>query len=281
MRLFGDSKPAAMALVEQPVSQAYARKARLVFVVAAVGDGLLSATVLAAVWSPVKAVAAGLAIGIVTGLVAAVLVRVWPVLRVVWWWSAEITAATVLVGGSSLLARLTTPWVALGVLAVVALVVLVVRPVRWFVTAWVMCGVVRHRLRVAFAEVVRSANRRAPGTLPLILTARPTPAGERVWLWLRPGLSLADLEGATGRLAVACWASEVRLVRASDRYAALLRVDVSRRDPLTGLVVSPLVGLLPGWLDSPAPVSPAVGPVGLDLADVPEEFPEPPRGGRR
>ena len=75
-----------------------------------------------------------------------------------------------------------------------------------------------------------------PGTLPLVLWARPTPAGERVWLWLRPGLELVDLDGKAGLIAVACMGEEVRIVRASQRYAALMRVDVARRDPLTGLV---------------------------------------------
>ena len=67
-----------------------------------------------------------------------------------------------------------------------------------------------------------------------MLWARPTPAGERVWLWLRPGLDLTDLDGKTGKVAVACWAGEVRVVRASARFAALVRVDMTRRDPLAG-----------------------------------------------
>ena len=62
-------------------------------------------------------------------------------------------------------------------------------------------------------EFIRAANRTAPGRLPLILVARPTPAGERVWLWLRPGLDLADLDGRTDKLAVACWAGQARVPR--------------------------------------------------------------------
>jgi hypothetical protein len=249
------------------------------FVVSAVVVGLLSSAVLAAIGDPVRAVASGVLVGLAVGLVVAVLVRVWPVLRAIWWWAAEITVAVVVVGGSSLLARLTVPAVAIGLLLVVTGTVAVFPPVRRFVTAWTWCAVVRHRLRLAFAEVIRSGNRSRPGLLPLILVARPTLAGERVWLWLRPGLSLEQLEGKLGDLAVACLANQVRLTRACDRYAALLRVDVSRRDPLTGTVGSPLVELLKGWEYSPAPVSPA--PVGLDLDDVPEEFPDAPPIGRR
>lgn len=108
--------------------------------------------------------------------------------------------------------------------------------------AWLRCVVVRHRLRLCFAQFVRAVSRTRSGSLPLILWARPTPAGERVWVWvwLRPGLDLTDLEGKTSKFAVACWAGEVRVVRASERYAALLRVDIARRDPPTAEVLSPL-----------------------------------------
>jgi hypothetical protein len=97
-----------------------------------------------------------------------------------------------------------------------------------------------------------------------------------VWVWLRPGLDLSDLEGRADKLAVACWASEVRVVRASDRFAALVRVDVTRRDPLTEVFTSPLVGLVP---TPSGPSGPAMGDVdglALDLPDVPEEMEVPP-----
>jgi hypothetical protein len=70
------------------------------------------------------------------------------------------------------------------------------------------------------------------------------------------------------------------VVRASQRFAALLRVDLSRRDPLAGTVTSPLALLIPRHHDAAALMSPGMPPVGLDLADVPEPAPEP-RGGRR
>jgi hypothetical protein len=129
---------------------------------------------------------------------------------------------------------------------------------------------VRHRLRLSFAAFLRSRNRiHVRGAQPLILLARPTPAGERVWVWLRPGLDLEELETNTTKLAVACWAASVRVVCASPRHAALVRIDVTRRDPLTGLVVSPLVDLVP---PSPARPEPIDGDplAGLDLDQVPE-----------
>jgi hypothetical protein len=156
------------------------------------------------------------------------------------------------------------------------------------VSAWSWCLVVRHRLRLCFATLVRSQLRVAggrPPSLPLLLWARPTPAGERVWLWLRPGLSLDDLDGKAGLIAVACIAKQVRLTAASERYAALLRVDIARRDPLADPIDSPLALLIPSLRtneNAEVPVSPAVPPVGLELADIEEpQVPEPTRGGRR
>ena len=163
-----------------------------------------------------------------------------------------------------------------------AAAVALVGPVRRRIVAWFWCAVVRHRLRLCFAEFIRAASRVRPGSLPLMLLARPTPAGERVWLWLRPGLDLSDLEGRADKLAVACWASEVRVVRASDRYAALVRVDVTRRDPLMAMVASPLAGLAAGRSGEAVPSPAVVEGWALDLPDVPEELPAPPRAvGRR
>ncbi len=279
-RLFGARPVGAVALVEAPVSRSFARKARVAFYTVAPLVGLLTAMALWGRVHPVVALVLGVVVGAGVGAVVAVLVLAWPVLRVLWHWAPELVFATVVLGP---LARLASshPLLTLAALLVPAAVVGLVRPVRNWVSAWAWCLVVRHRLRVCFAEVIRSANRLHPGSLPLILWARPTPAGERVWVWLRPGLDLTDLESKTGKLAVTCWAGEVRVVRASQRYAALLRVDVARRDPLADKVESPLAKLipLPRKADDPTVVS-AVPPVGLDLADVPEPVLES-RGGRR
>jgi hypothetical protein len=276
--LFGQKPTGTVALVEPPVSASYAMRARVAFFAVSAGVGLLGSAVLAAAMNPVKAVALGVLAGMTAGLVVGVLVRVWPVLRVLWWWSMEITAAVLLVGGSSALARLTHLLVSVVLLLVLAGVAGGVPKVRRRLSALVWCAVVRHRLRVTFGEVIRSSNRARPACLPLVLFARPTPAGERVWLWLRPGLDLAELEGRTGKVAVTCWASEVRMVRASARFAALIRVDIARRDPLSGLVHTPLLELLRNT-KGVAPVSPGMPPLGLDLDDVAD--PEPPATPRR
>jgi hypothetical protein len=278
-RLFGDRPADAVAIVEAPVSRSYARKARIAFVSVTAVAGALGAVSLATVMAVVPALALGSLAGAACGLAVAVLVRVWPVLRVLWHWAAEIAALLTVLGSASVLAQVMHRALALGVVVGAAGLLAVIGPVRRRVVAWGWCAVVRHRLRLCFAEFVRAAARVSPGCLPLILLARPTPAGERVWVWLRPGLDLAELEGRVDKLAVACWASEVRVVRASDRYAALVRVDITRRDPLTALVASPLA---PAAGPTGAPVAPPAREwLGLDLPDVPEELPDPPRVGAR
>ena len=78
------------------------------------------------------------------------------------------------------------------------------RPVRSRIHQALWCLVTRHRIRACFSEFIIT-NR--TGSLPVILRARPTPVGERVWIWLRPGLSLDDLLDRLDKIAVACWAT--------------------------------------------------------------------------
>jgi hypothetical protein len=277
--LFGDRPAGAVTVVEAPVSRLYARKARMTFYTLALVLAILVSGVLATFMEPARAIVMGVVAGAAFGFAVAVLVRVWPLLRVVWHWSMEIAAAAGLTAGLVWSAS-NVGWLLTSAAAVaVGLVPAVVGPTRRRLVALAWCGIVRHRLRVCFAEFVRAANRVNPARLPLLLLARPTPAGERVWLWLRPGLDLSDLEDRAGKLAVACWASEVRIVR-STQFAALIRVDVTRRDPLTALVPSPLEELVP-HPGSALPAPPRDW-LGLDLPDVPEELVDPPRvGGRR
>jgi len=144
---------------------------------------------------------------------------------------------------------------------------------RRLAIAWWWCLVVRHRLRLHFAQHAAGTATARHGSRPLILHARPTPAGERVWVWLRPGLSIKDLEadGQITRLAVTCWASEVRVIGASRSYAGLLRFDITRREPLAGTVISPLPVLVPDDIPTLAPVSAGLPPTDLDLPDVGED----------
>jgi hypothetical protein len=78
------------------------------------------------------------------------------------------------------------------------------------------------------------------GKLPLLVWSRPSPVGEKVRVWLPAGLSVKDLERVTAEIAAACWASEVRITPIRSQ-AALVVVDVIRRDPLTGGALTPQV----------------------------------------
>ncbi|WDZ86377.1 hypothetical protein [Micromonospora cathayae] len=253
-----------MTVIEARVHRSSARNARLAFVLTGVIVGLLSAVVAASYWHPIIALFVGAAIGIPTGAAAWLLVRIWPVLRLLWWWLPEILITTTLLAAWVQLATHTPALVTLAVVALVVGVPAAIPVVRRAIVAWAWCLIVRHRLRVCFSQFI-IANQ--SGSLPLILWARPTPVGERVWVYLRPGLSAKDLEGRLDKIAVTCHASSALIERASDSNAAFLRFDIKRREVLTATVGSPLVDVI----DPDTPVSdraPVTPPTALDLPDV-------------
>ncbi len=206
-----------------------------------------------------------LALAVVTSLI----VLAWPVLRVLWHWVAEISLGAILLAGYLALVQVVSYPLALAILALCVAAPLLLPFTRSTLVPWIWCAIWRHRLRLSFDAFIKS---NAYGSVPFILIARPTPAGGRIWVWLRPGLSLADLEARRDKLAVACWAKDIQLAPASTRHAALVQVNVTARDPLTAKVLSPLLRFLPfRHTGSDAPVSPAVVPTALDLPDVPED----------
>jgi hypothetical protein len=94
---------------------------------------------------------------------------------------------------------------------------------RWSITrAW--CVITPHRIRVG---CVNAWVQTRGGRLPIILATAPTDYGEQVRLWLRAGLTTADLYAAREVLAAACWAMEVRVVP-SARHAHLATLEVVR-----------------------------------------------------
>jgi hypothetical protein len=99
------------------------------------------------------------------------------------------------------------------------------------------CFISRHRIRTCFAEFIIGNNR---ASLPFMLWAKPTRVGESLWIWLRPGFARENLLERLDQIAVACWADKVTIERASATNAAFLRIDITRRDALTGTVASPL-----------------------------------------
>ncbi|MFV2100001.1 hypothetical protein [Micromonospora sp. LOL_024] len=263
-RPFGGRSTGTVTVIEARVHRSSARNARLAFVMTAVIAGLLAAVVAASYMHPILALFVAVGVGVPLGGIVWVLVRIWPVIRLLWWWTPEIGLAGLLLTGWVQLASHTPAVVTLLVVALVVGVPAGVPVIRRRLVAWGWCLIVRHRLRVCFAQFI-IANQ--SGSLPLILWAVPTPVGERVWVYLRPGLSVKDLEARLDRIAVTCHASTVLIERASDGNSAYVRFDIKRREVLTANVGSPLVDVI----DPDTPTveqAPPVVPTALDLPDV-------------
>lgn len=268
--VFGRSdRGQTVTVIEAPQARSQRRKAIIAFWVTLFTAGLLTATVASHYMHPILGGMLGITVGAILGAVLFGLIIAWPVLMMIWHWVPEILLSLGVTSGWVWLMEATPLWLALLVVAIGVGGPAAYPKTRRWLLAPVWCLIVRHRLRQCFAAFIIS-NRE--GTLPLILLARPTPVGERVWIWLRPGLSIQNLEqdGQVQKMAVACWAREVRVTPASRKYAAFVRVDVTRRETLTSTVVSPLPGALPD--DMPATTPATVThqePVGVNLADVP------------
>ncbi|TCC46058.1 hypothetical protein E0H75_30650 [Kribbella capetownensis] len=115
---------------------------------------------------------------------------------------------------------------------------LVDNPARRFARNRVWCVITRHRVRACLTEM---RTRNWSGNLPFIIGCFATKTGQVVWLWMRPGLSAEDLDNKSETLASACWARSAVIAR-HKRNAALVRIDIDRRDPLSKKhIVSPLL----------------------------------------
>jgi hypothetical protein len=164
------------------------------------------------------------------------------ILLCLWRWRWEITCVAAL---AVVYYHLVTPggWdfepvPALLLIAAPTPVVLAVRPLRRFIRNRIWCVITRHRVRACLTEM-RTLN--WSGNLPFIIACFSTKTGEVVWLWMRPGLSAEDLENKAETLASACWARQAIIGR-TERNAALIRIDIDRRDPLAKTnLVSPLL----------------------------------------
>jgi hypothetical protein len=121
----------------------------------------------------------------------------------------------------------------------VVVAVLVVFGLPWsrrFVVSRAWCVADRHRLRVCLRQTkIRTMN--MDGSLPLMLWARPTKTGERIWLWIRAGSSGGDIEDALEYIAPACVARAARLHRVR-QLTTIVAVEIIRRDPLAKSVIS-------------------------------------------
>ena len=252
-----------VTVIEEPVRRNAARTAKITFWAVSIVTGLLTAAVAASYWHPVIALLAGAAAGAVIGMLTAALIIAWPVIRAIWWWLAEILTALAVTCGWIELADHTTLAYRIAAVAAITGIPAAIGPVRRRIIALAWCVITRHRLRTCFTEFIIT-NR--TGSLPLILWARPTAVGERVWIWLRPGLALEDVQQRLDLIAVACWAASATVEPASATNSAHIRLDIKRRDALTATLRSPLTGLAapaPATERGLLPVSSA-----LDLPDV-------------
>jgi hypothetical protein len=251
-----------VTVIDEPVRRSYAQKAQIVFWVTLVVVGLLSAVVLASKLEPILALIAGVIIGLVVAGILASITAAWPVIRTIWWWLPELAAASGLLIGWFELASHTGLILRLIIVVAITGITAGIRPVRRLLSAVTWCLISRHRIRTCFSEFIIT-NRN--GSLPLVLAARPTPAGERLWIWLRPGLSLPDVQDRADKIAAACWATSVIADTGSASNSALVRIDIKRRDPLTGRILSPLMAMTGGIIPRRSDTIP---PVGLDLTDI-------------
>ena len=265
-----------ITVIEEPVLRSYRRKAKIVFYLTWVIVAVLAATVAASKWHPVIALLAGAAAGLITATVAGAIVAAWPVIRALWWWTPETALTGGLIVGWIELAEHTTLIYRLASVVLIVGVPAAIKPVRTRINQVIWCLITRHRIRTCFSEFIIT-NR--TGSLPLILWARPTPVGERVWIWLRPGLALDDLLNRLDKIAVACWATAAVAEAASRSNAAFVRMDIKRRDALTGTITSPLLELI----TSEAPAAhrdPGDVPTALDLPEVTASEVTPPKPAR-
>ena len=264
--LTGRRSGGTVTVIEEPVRRSAVRKAKIVFWILWITIGLLAATVLASKWHPILALLAGMAIGLVAAAVIAALVIAWPVLRALWWWTPEIGLSLGLVTGWVDLADHTTLPIRLAVVVSIVGIPAAIPQVRRRVVATVWCLITRHRIRTCFAEFIIT-NR--TGSLPFLLLTLPTSVGERAWIWLRPGLALSDIQDRLDLIAVACWADTAIAESASASNSALIRLDIKRRDALTGAIASPLLGLVkPGTPPRDRDHDDLPVPTALDLPDV-------------
>ena len=134
---------------------------------------------------------------------------------------------------------------------------------RRLVCNWFMRGLTRSRLRRGLWEA-RVCTR--TGRLPVVLSVSTTEVGQRVRLWMRPGTALEQLGREDDRnvklgiVRAALIAREVRFSR-SPRWAALVTVEITRRNPLgrSTTIASPLAdkaGRAARLVRQPSPTEP-------------------------
>lgn len=192
---------------------------------------LIAAGVLAGLLASQRHTAPAITVLVITGVLFLASFRaVWVLFGLLIRSRAEITIlATTGVAYWWLHTTMTDLWANAALLGSLA-VLLLVPASRRYLSRRFWCVLDRHRLRSCLRQTkVRTMN--MDGELPLMLWARPTKTGERVWLWIRAGSASDDLDAALSYIAPACYAREARLIEVR-KLSTLVAVDIIRRDPL-------------------------------------------------
>jgi hypothetical protein len=175
-----------------------------------------------------------------------------------WRWRTEITTLTGLVAALLWLAsRLhSITWAAV-VLAAALGALFTVPFTRRLIVRRFWCVLSRHRFhRMCFEGRLHTR----AGRVPPVLWVRPTKVGERLFIWVRAGLSAEDFAERTDELRAASYARDARVTR-NMSWSQLATIDIIRRDTLAASHApsSPYKKLLAerarAALAAPAPVS--------------------------
>jgi hypothetical protein len=142
---------------------------------------------------------------------------------------AEVAVAIVALAAWAWLTDRMPAWGAALVLGVPALGLGLQPLARRYLVRRCLAVLTRHRLRAVF---VQRQVMNWTGNVPILLWSRPTPIGERVWLLLRAGVDVVDIERNLPHVASGCHARAAR-VGSHRSVRSLATVDVIRRDPLT------------------------------------------------
>ena len=163
---------------------------------------------------------------------------------VLWRWRTELAGPAAGLLGFRLLTDHLAVWLAAALMAGLVVLLAGLPWTRRWLTGRFWCLVSRHRLqRLCYEARLHTRT----GRLPLILWIRPTPVGERAWLWCRAGICVEDFEAHLGEIRGACYARDARCDR-NRRWSQLVTIEIIRRDPLTAgnVISSPLARPSPG-----------------------------------
>jgi hypothetical protein len=153
---------------------------------------------------------------------------------IAWRWRTELAILTLTTVALWRLAPLITyPWAG----AAVALALVIFGALPWTRCRF-WCVLTRHRVHKLCWEA-RLHTR--SGRLPLVLWARPTKVGVRLFILCRAGICAEDFQAHIGELRSACYARDARVTR-HRTWSQLVTIDIIRRDKLAAknTITSPL-----------------------------------------